>query len=326
MAEGLLKEVDMTVTARESSRQTLPDGAAVTDPAIPSSLPARLLAAVPVATASAARVLQELLDDPAGAAQLTVTDLARRTSTSEATVVRTARSLGFAGYPQLRLALAAAGATHEPAALLTGSLADSADLSTVVATLAALETEAIAATARTLDVTALEAAAAAVREARVVDCYGIGASGLLAADFDHKAARVGLLTRLRTEGHAALVSSALLQPGDVALVVSHSGRTVDVVAAARQARERGATVVAVTSSAGSPLAGCADHALVATGRETAYRAGAMASRASSLLVLDCLYVAVVRRLGTDATSALQRTYRAVEDPRSADGGRPVRRR
>lgn len=280
----------------------------------PAHLPAHLLAALGSATASAARVLTALLHDPAGAAQLTVTDLASRTGTSEATVVRTARSLGFAGYPQLRLALAAT-ATSEPAALLTGSLDDAADLATVVATLAALESEAVTATAATLDVTALAAAAAAVHGARVVDCYGIGASALLAADFDHKAQRVGLLTRLRSEGHAALVSSQTLGADDAALVVSHSGRTPDVVAAATRARERGARVVAVTSSAGSPLARTADHVLVATGRETAYRAGAMASRASSLLVLDCLYTAVVQRLGSSATDVLRRTLRAVEDPR-----------
>jgi DNA-binding MurR/RpiR family transcriptional regulator len=309
----------------ESSRQTPAGRSPVTTPE-PAHLHAHLLAAVPSATASGARVLQALLDDPAGAAQLTVTDLARRTSTSEATVVRTARSLGFPGYPQLRLALAAAGANREPAALLTGSLEDATDLATVVATLAAVETEAVTATAAALDVPALAAAADVVRTARVVDCYGIGASGLLAADFDHKAARVGLLTRLRTEGHAALVSSALLRPGDAVLAVSHSGRTPDVVAAARRAREQGATVVAVTGSPGSPLAAAADHVLVATGRETAYRAGAMASRASSLLVLDCLYVAVVQRLGTTATAALRRTYRAVEEPRSADGDRPRDRR
>jgi DNA-binding MurR/RpiR family transcriptional regulator len=137
---------------------------------------------------------------------------------------------------------------------------------------------------------------------------------------------VGLLTRLRTEGHAALVSSEVLDAGDVALVVSHSGRTPDVVTAATRAHRRGAVVVAVTGAAGSPLAATADHVLVASGRETAYRAGAMASRASSLLVLDCLYVAVVQRLGSSATDVLQRTYRAVEEPRSADGARPNRRR
>ncbi|PRY13539.1 MurR/RpiR family transcriptional regulator [Kineococcus rhizosphaerae] len=295
-------------------------------------LRAHLLAALPAATASTARVLTELLDDPTGAAQWTVTDLATRTGTSEATVVRTARSLGFAGYPQLRLALAAAGAAPEPAALLTGSPEDATDLAGVVARLAALESEAVHATARTLDLDALDAAAAAVHGARFVDCCGIGTSGLLAADFDHKAVRVGLGTRLRTEGHAALVSSETLRAGDVALVVSRSGTTPDVVAAALRARDRGAVVVAVTSSATNPLARAAHHVLVATGRETAYRAGAMASRAGAALVLDALYVAVVRRLGSSATETLQRTYQAVSEPRSesrprsAEGGRPKRRR
>jgi DNA-binding MurR/RpiR family transcriptional regulator len=284
----------------------------------PASLHAHVLAAVPSATAAGKRVLAELLADPAGAAQLTVTDLAERAGTSEATVVRTARALGFAGYPQLRLALAASGAAPEPATLLTGTplAGETGDTASVVAHLAALEAEAITATARTIDVAALTAAADALHTARVVDCYGIGASGLVAADFDHKALRAGLLTRLRTEGHAALVSSETLSPGDVALVVSHSGTTADVVTAAGRARDRGATVVAVTSSATSALAVRSDHVLVATGRETAYRAGAMASRASSLLVLDCLYVAVVQRLGNSATATMERTFRAVDGPRT----------
>nr|WP_276612143.1 FAD-linked oxidase C-terminal domain-containing protein [Kineococcus vitellinus] len=280
------------------------------------------MAAVGSAPASVARVLRVLLDDPAGAAQLTVTDLARRTGTSEATVVRTARSLGFPGYPRLRLALAASAAAGAPAALLTGTLDDGSDLATVVATLAAVEAEAVAATARTLDVAALAAAADAVAGARVVDCYGIGASGLLAAEFDHKAARVGLLTRLRTEAHAALVSSALLGAGDVALVVSHSGRTRAVVAAARRAAANGARVVALTSAPASPLAAAADHVLVATGRETAYRAGATASRASSLLVLDCLHVAVAQPLliTDEAARAAVATDRSGHRPASLPDG------
>ncbi len=232
---------------------------------------------------------------------------------------------GFAGYPQLRLALAAAGPAPAPAALLTESPEDAPDLAGVVATLTALESEALHATARTLDLTALGAAADAVHGARAVDCWGIGPRPA-GRRLRPQGRPRGLLTRLRTEGHAALVSSETLGPDDTALVVSHSGRTPDVVAAAGRARDRGATVVAVTSSAGSPLAGTADHVLLATGRETAYRAGAMASRAATALVLDCLYVAVVQRLGDRAGDALQRTYRAVEEPRSADGGRPRRRR
>ncbi|WP_432487222.1 MurR/RpiR family transcriptional regulator [Kineococcus sp. SYSU DK018] len=290
-------------------------------PPHPGTLRAHLLAAAPGATASTARVLRVLLDDPA-AAHLTVTDLAGRAGTSEATVVRTARSLGFAGYPQLRLALAAAGGAEpeEPVALLTGDLAEGGDLAAVVATLAALEREAVSATAGALDVAVLAAAADAVAAARVVDCYGVGVSALVARHADLGAARLGLLSRLRTEPHAALVSSALLRPGDVALAVSSSGRTREVLTAARQARERGATVVAITGSSTGPLARTADHVLVAAGRETAHRAGATAGRASALFLTDCLHVAVAQRLGGEAVTALRETYRAVGGRRGRTDG------
>nr|WP_276610888.1 MurR/RpiR family transcriptional regulator [Kineococcus siccus] len=277
------------------------------------------MAAIPSATVSVARVLQALLEDPGACAQLTVTGLALRTATSEATVVRTARSLGFAGYPQLRLALAAAavdGARPPAPDLLTATA--TSDPAQVVATLAALETEAITATARTLDVTALTAAAEAVARARVVDCCGIGTSAVVALDLDAKLARLGLVGRPRTEGHAALVSAAGLQAGDVLVAVSHSGRTPDVVGAAREASARGAAVVALTGTASSPLASAADHVLLAAGRETALRAGAMASRTSSLMVVDCLYVSVAQLLGEPARRSIERTYRAVTAPAHRD--------
>ena len=152
------------------------------------------------------------------------------------------------------------------------------------------EAEAIAATARTLHVEALSAAADAVAAARVVDCCGIGASAVVALDLDHRLGRVGVVCRPRTEGHAALVSAAGLGPGDVLVAVSHSGRTADVVGAAREAAARGATVVALTSTAASPLTAVATHVLLAAGRETAYRAGSMASRTGSLLVVGAILV------------------------------------
>jgi serine phosphatase RsbU (regulator of sigma subunit) len=60
----------------------------------------------PSMTRSMQRVADMVVNDPAGCAALTVTGLAERTGTSEATVVRTARLLGYPSYRDLRLALA----------------------------------------------------------------------------------------------------------------------------------------------------------------------------------------------------------------------------
>lgn len=283
----------------------------------PVSLHARLLTTLTTLSAASpavARLLEVMLADPAGASQLTVGGLAARASTSQASVVRAARAVGYPGYPQLRLALAASAVRRPPARpadRYLGLIADHDDMDRVVSTLAELETEALDATAATVDRRVLEMTADRLAQARVVDCYGIGASSLVALDLDQKLSRVGVVSRARVEAHAALTSAALLRSGDVVVAVSHGGRTPAVLEATRTARRGGATTVAVTSDSGSPLASVAEHVLFVAGRETPYRAGAMASRTSCLLVVDCLYVAVIQRLGDPARRALDATHRAV---------------
>lgn len=280
----------------------------------PEGLHARLLETLPSAGPSVRRLVEAMLADPAGVSQLTVTELGARTGTSEAAAVRAARALGYPGYPGLRLALAAAGAapTAQPlSGIAADDIADTTALPQVLELLLAVESEALAATARAVDLGALGALADAIAAAPGVDGYGTGASGLVVGDLEQKLSRIGVRARARTEAHAALTSAVLLDAGDVAVGVSHSGRTRTVVDAVRAAAERGAVTAAVTSDRSSPLAGAADHVLVVAARETAYRAGAMASRTSALLVVDALYVAVVQRLGDRARAALDRTRRAV---------------
>src|SRR5436189_1673049 len=66
----------------------------------------RVRARLPEFTGALQRVAEQVLDDPAGAARATIVELAERSGTSPATVTRFCRALGFAGYADLRLAIA----------------------------------------------------------------------------------------------------------------------------------------------------------------------------------------------------------------------------
>ena len=90
--------------------------------------------------------------------------------------------------------------------------------------------------------------------------------------------RIGLISFIATDLQSALTSAALLGPGDVALGISHTGTTTDVVDALRVARRQGAMTIAVTNYARSPITAEADLILVTAARETTFRTGAMASR------------------------------------------------
>jgi DNA-binding MurR/RpiR family transcriptional regulator len=67
------------------------------------------------------RVAQTVLDDPAGVAWRSISELARSCGTSATSVVRFCRAIGLRGYPELRLALAGAVAHDDAAAVVAAS-------------------------------------------------------------------------------------------------------------------------------------------------------------------------------------------------------------
>ncbi|MCH0543494.1 MurR/RpiR family transcriptional regulator [Streptomyces sp. MUM 203J] len=265
-------------------------------------------------TRSMQRVAEAVAADPARCAGLTVTGLAEVTGTSEATVVRTARALGYPGYRDLRLALAGLAAQRRSgrAPALTADITVDDPLTDVVAKLARDEQQTLADTAAALDTAQLTAAVAAVATARRTDLYGVGASALVAQDLAQKLQRIGLLAHAHQDPHLAVTNAVQLRPGDVALAITHSGATSDVIEPLRVAFERGATTVAISGRPDGPVAQYADHVLTtSTARETELRPAAMASRTGQLLVVDCLFTAVCQRTYATAAPALAASYEAL---------------
>ncbi|GII80359.1 RpiR family transcriptional regulator [Sphaerisporangium rufum] len=287
----------------------------MTDPQrpTPENLVARVRGVLPSLTPSAQIVARLILDDPATVARSTITELSAASGTSEATIVRTARVLGFSGYSQLRLALAAAAATGRGGTdrLVPGDLAPDDPLSDVIAKVTRAEAQAISDTAAQLSPEQLGEVVGAITGARRVDVYGVAASGLVAMDMAQKLLRIGLSAHAFTDAHLALTSAVLLKPGDVAVGVSCTGETPDVLEPMRQAGLAGATTVAITNNPRSALAEVCGHVLISAGRETTFRPGALASRISQLLIVDYVFVGVAQRTSEVSNGALHATRAAI---------------
>ncbi|MEU3823032.1 MurR/RpiR family transcriptional regulator [Streptomyces sp. NPDC030392] len=305
--------------ARTAPAGTGPAWAPAGTGAAPDALAAKVRTLAPSMTRSMQRVAEAVASDPAGCAALTVTGLAERTGTSEATVVRTARLLGYPGYRDLRLALAglAAQRTSGRAPAVTSDIAVDDPIEAVVAKLARDEQQTLADTAAALDTAQLAAAVTALAEARRTDVYGIGASGLVAQDLAQKLLRIGLVAHAHSDPHVAVTGAVQLRSGDVAVAITHSGATSDVIEPLRVAFERGATTIAITGRPDGPVAQYADHVLTtSTGRETELRPAAMSSRTSQLLVVDCLFTGVTQRTYATAAPALSASYEALAHRRA----------
>jgi DNA-binding MurR/RpiR family transcriptional regulator len=281
----------------------------------PANPVAAVRAVFPSLTPAARAIARIILDDPGVVVRSTITEFSGVSGTSEATIVRTSRALGFAGYSQMRFALAAAVAkelARAPERLVPGDLGPDDPLTDVIAKVARAESEALADTAAQLDPDQLGEVVTAIAAARRVNVYGVAASGLVASDMSQKLLRIGLSSHPFSDAHLALTSAALLRLGDVVVAISCSGETPDVLVPARTAAEAGALIVAITNNPRSSLARLADHTLVSAGRETAFRPGALASRISQLLIVDCIFVGLAQRTYDAADAAIRATREATD--------------
>jgi DNA-binding MurR/RpiR family transcriptional regulator len=278
---------------------------------------ATLRGILPDLSPSEARVARAAIEHPAATAASTIGELARQCETSETTVIRLCRTIGFSGYPEFRLALAGAAAARGGDEYLSGEILPDDSVEQVVRKVAGADAEAISETAKHVSIPALGDAAQAIGAARRIDLYGAGASSFVAQDLQYKLHRIGLLSHTFADPQSAISSAALLQPGDVALGLSHTGTTKDTVRYLEVAREAGATTVAITNHPRAAITRKADIVVTTAARETTFRSGAMASRIAQLTLIDVLFVLVSQQRVDEAKDALRRTFEAVRSQQGA---------
>ena len=266
----------------------------------------RIKASLPSLAPAEQRVGKLVLADPRAFANLPVTELADRAHVSKPTVVRFCRSMGYDGLSDFKLKLA--GSVSEGVPFIHRSV-DADDKTSDVAVKVIDNTVAAFLKYRNdASSFALEHAAQALADThktgRRIEFYGVGNSGIVAQDAQHKFFRLGLNTIAYSDGHMQVMSASMLQPGDCAVIISNSGRTRDLMDSCDIARKRGATTIVITAS-GSPLAGIGHIHLTADHPEGYDKYSPMVSRLLHLLIIDILATTVALRIGEELQPVLR---------------------
>ncbi|MEV8378048.1 MurR/RpiR family transcriptional regulator [Kribbella sp. NPDC056861] len=288
----------------------------------PPSIEARIHGLLPGLSPAQARVAHEVLRDPAAVASSTISELAARCGTSLPSVTRFCLALGLTGYAELRLMLAAesgrSSTSWERGAGAEVGPDDS--LGEVLRTLLRADARALEDTVAELDVAALGEAVRAVSDARRIDLFAVSGSACVAEDLRLRLHRIGRGANCWSDVHNALTSAALLGVGDVAVGISHSGETTEVLEPLQRAGRQGARTVAITNYPRSPLARAADIVLLTAARDVTFRTGGPAGRHAQMLVLDALYIGVAQRDYTLSEQFFEATAEAVSPHRTRRPG------
>jgi RpiR family carbohydrate utilization transcriptional regulator len=235
------------------------------------------------------KVAETILAGPEKTVDMTLAALAEAAGVSEPTVIRFAAVIGCEGFRDLRVKLARSLAFSRTTS--HSAIAPTDDLEGIIGKIFDFNLSNIAWVRAHLNASAVTAAVAALSRAPRIEFFGMGASGIVAMDAAQKFPLFGAPCGAQTDGHQMLMASAMLRPGDVAVAISNTGTTVEVVRAAKVAQERGATTIGVTGSRGPLLAFC-DIAIVAETLENTDLFTPTVSRLSAMIVVDILSTAV----------------------------------
>ncbi|MGZ6530138.1 MAG: MurR/RpiR family transcriptional regulator [Tumebacillaceae bacterium] len=265
----------------------------------------RIRAAYPGLSDKFQRIATHILEHPHDVLHLSISQLAEVTGCAEATIFRLCKQLGFRGYQDLKIALAKE-VVEQPVQNIHEEVVQSDNMVTVAQKVFQANIAGLHDTLQLLEAGALERAVQLLHGAQRVEFYGNGGSASIAQDALHKFMRTGLSCAVHTDSHLQVMAAGLLQPGCVAVGISHSGSNKDILEALQVAKEAGASTIVITSYRKSALSQLADVVLYTSTRETAFRTEAMSARLAQLCLIDTLYVGVSLLRQEQTVSNLQK--------------------
>lgn len=258
-----------------------------------------------------ASVIGYVLAHPTDVGRTTISELATLLGVSESTIVKVCKKVGLDGFKDLKRYLSEWPASRADA--IGDEIDPNDDHATVVRKMFTNAVEDLQDTLASLDLPSLDRAVAAVAAANRIGCYGVGGSGALAIDANHKFLLTGYRSEAYTDSHLAAMSAAMLGPGDVALVFSYSGETSAINGVVRVAKSHGATTIGITSHRHTTLSKLVDVSLFASAREQPMTGENSTVRLVQKLVLDCLFACVIKGDQARVQDAFRRSTAAIRE-------------
>lgn len=253
-------------------------------------------------------IAQYIIDYPEETVKMSIAELAQTCNTSISTVVRLCKTAGYNGYKDFCRDLSI-DIAHYPAIPSEeyGDILSGGSVESVMNAVCSNNMIAIENTMAVLDLEELKKAVSAISSAQRIDFYGIGTSGHVAMDAYNKFVRINKLSMSTSDSHQQILNASQLSEGDVAVLISYSGDTKDILETADVVKQSGATLISLTRYSKNPLSKLADICLYSSSSEALVRSGAMGSRIGQLTIIDILYTAVASFEYTQVKAQLDKT-------------------
>lgn len=258
------------------------------------------------------KVADVILLNPSIVTQLSIASLAKSAGVSEPTVNRFCRSFQSKGFPDFKIQLAksmASGALFVTRNVEQNDTTEQYTDKIFTSTIATLD-----AARKQVDISLIKSAVDHLLQAKQISFFGLGASGPVALDAQHKFFRFNLPVTAYDDVLMQRMVASASHTGDVIVIISYTGRTRELVEIAELAGETGATVIAITAP-GSPLANVCPLVITVPEVEDTDIYMPMTSRLTQLTILDVLATGVTLRRGVGFHKHLEKIKQSLRSTR-----------
>lgn len=249
------------------------------------------------------KIADWLFENPNEILSLSIVDLADRCGCSEATIVRFAKKLGFSGYQGLKISLA----QETNSTSVSTNITNNDSLEEIYDKVCNDIYCSLERTKMVLNTDTLEEVCKKISYAEKIVIFGLGNSASIALDASHKLLRTGCNAYAYSDNHMQVIVASHLTSNDVAIGISHSGSSKDIVEALKIAKESGATTVAITNSGKSPIQKYSDFTLFTASDETKHNILALNSRIAQLSIVNAIYFYLVYNKSDKALESIKET-------------------
>ncbi|MBE6694861.1 MAG: MurR/RpiR family transcriptional regulator [Ruminococcaceae bacterium] len=213
-----------------------------------------------------------------------ITELAEKCDSSEATIVRFSKRLGFNGYQDLKIALA----QELEKKIITPYITAEDSCFEMLEKLCNDIYLSLERTKKNIGSANMTEASEVIAKARKVILIGLGSSSTVAAEASNKFLRAGCNAYSYSDTHMQAIAVSQLSYGDVLIGISQSGSSKDIVECLRLAKTRGATTICVTAKERSPITKQSDIVLITDTEELRHSDLGLSSHLSRTVVMDAL--------------------------------------
>lgn len=242
---------------------------------------------------------------------MTVTELADKAQSSDASVVRFCKSIGYKGYQEFKINLAQD--VIVPYKHLNPQLDQSDSTEEIMKKIFNSEISVLQETLNVVSLSEMEKAVEALSNANKIEIFGAGGSAYVGLDAMHKFLKIGIECHAHTDGDTQLMAASLLKKGDVVLGISHSGSNKGIIDCLKLAKQAGAVVIGLTTQGKSPMLKNCDIVLCTSTKETVFKSESVSARIAQLAILDSLVASIAFMNYGQSYEAIQKTRNATAD-------------